>query len=268
MIRNAVFACAAAFTLAGAAPAPSQHVTLRFAATAGEVPVACEARIPGVGSRGSTIVPEDLRFYVSDVRLVAADGAETPLALDDDHAWQSQGVALLSWCADGRADLHDSISGTIPPGDYRGVRFSLGIPDRLNHADATIAQAPLNVTGMFWSWRDGYKFLRLEMRTFDSSGARPSTWLVHLGSTACTSDSGGTTRCARANRPAIALKNFDWHKNVIVADVQRLLASTDVASHGSGCMMDSREACAGVLATLGLREDGPAAAAQNVFRIR
>jgi uncharacterized repeat protein (TIGR04052 family) len=268
MVRHAFIALATAFTLAGAAPAPAQHVTLRFAATAGEVPVACEARISGIGSRAATIVPEDLRFYVSDVRLVAADGAETTLALDDDHAWQSQGVALLSWCADGRADLHDSVSGTVPPGDYRGVRFSLGIPDRLNHADATIAQAPLNVTGMFWSWRDGYKFLRLEMRTFDANGARPSTWLVHLGSTACTSDAGGATRCARANRPAIALKDFDWRKNVIVADVQRLLASTDLASRGSGCMMDSREACAGVLSTLGLREDAPGTAAQSVFRVR
>jgi hypothetical protein len=55
---------------------------------------------------------------------------------------------------------------------------------------------------------------------------------------------------------------------VIVADVQRLLASTDIASHGSGCMMDSREACAGVLSALGLREDGPAAGAQSVFRVR
>ena len=267
MVRHAFVAAAALFALAGAAPAPAQHVTLRFAATAGEVPIACDARLPGVGSRASTIVPEDLRFYVSDVRLVDAGGKETPLALDDDRAWQSQGVALLSWCADGRADLHDSISGTAPPGDYRGVRFSLGVPDRLNHADATIAQAPLNVTGMFWSWRDGYKFLRLEMRTFGAAGSKPSAWLVHLGSTACSGD-GGTTRCARPNRPAVALKNFDWRKNVIVADVQRLLASTDVVSNGSGCMMDSREACAGVLATLGLREDGPGAGAQSVFRVR
>jgi uncharacterized repeat protein (TIGR04052 family) len=200
MVRHALIALAAAFALGGAAPAPAQHVTLRFAATAGEVPLACDARIAGVGSRASTIVPEDLRFYVSDVRLVGADGSETPLALDDDRAWQSQGVALLSWCADGHADLHDSVSGTVPPGDYRGVRFSLGIPDRLNHADATIAQAPLNVTGMFWSWRDGYKFLRLEMRTYGAygaPGARPAGWLVHLGSTACTADGGGA-RAARA----------------------------------------------------------------------
>jgi uncharacterized repeat protein (TIGR04052 family) len=267
MIRHAVFACAAAFTLAGAAPAPAQHVTLRFAATAGEVPVACDARISGVGARASTIVPEDLRFYVSDVRLVAADGAETPLALDEDHAWQSQGVALLSWCADGRADLHDTVTGTAPAGDYRGVRFSLGVPDRLNHADATIAQAPLNVTGMFWSWQDGYKFLRLEMRTYGAGDAKPSAWLVHLGSTACTNDAG-TTRCARPNRPAVALSNFDWRKNLIDLDLQRLLASTDVAAHGSGCMMDSREQCAGVLATLGLREDAPGSGAQSVFRVR
>jgi uncharacterized repeat protein (TIGR04052 family) len=268
MFRHVLLASFAALALAGAAPAPAvQHVTLRFAATAAGVPVACDARIAGVGARASTIVPEDLRFYVSDVRLVGPGGAETPLALDDDHAWQSQGVALLSWCADGRADLHDTIAGTAPAGDYRGVRFSIGVPDRLNHADATIAQAPLNVTGMFWSWRDGYKFLRLEMRTFGPPGTRPSTWLVHLGSTAC-ADDNGTTRCARANRPAVALTNFDWRRNVIAMDVHELLASTDVLARGSGCMMDSREACAGVLSALGLREDGSGASAQTVFRVR
>ena len=271
MKREGLFALAAACALTGAAPPPAQHVTLRFAVTAGEVPVACDARVPGVGARGSAIEPQDLRFYVSEVRLVGAGGAETPLALDEDHAWQSQGVALLSWCADGRTDVHDTVAGTVPAGDYRGVRFSLGVPDRLNHADATLAAAPLNVTGMFWSWQDGYKFLRLDMRTFAAPNAKPTTWLVHLGSTACSGEAGAT-KCARANRPAIALTRFDWRKNVIVADLQRLLATTDVASHAPrapvGCMMDANDDCSGVIAALGLRGDAPSPAAQTVFRVR
>jgi uncharacterized repeat protein (TIGR04052 family) len=271
MKREALFALAAACALTGAAPAPAQHVTLRFAVTAGEVPVACDARVPGVGSRGSVVVPDDLRFYVSEVRLVRADGGETPLALDDDRAWQSQGVALLSWCADGRADLHDTVAGTVPAGDYRGVRFSLGVPDRLNHADATLAEAPLNVTGMFWSWQDGYKFLRLDMRTFAAANAQPTTWLVHLGSTACSGERAAT-RCARANRPAIALSRFDWRTNVIVADLQRLLAWTDVTTHQPrapvGCMMGSDDDCSGVTAALGLRGGAPDPGAQTVFRVR
>jgi len=269
-VREALVALAA-LALLGAAPAPSQHVTLRFAATAGEVPLACAAPLAGVGARGSTIVAEDVRFYVSDVRLVDAGGRETPVALDDDRAWQSSGVALLSWCADGRADVHDTVAGSVPPGDYRGVRFTVGIPDRLNHADATIADAPLNVTGMFWSWQDGYKFLRVDLHTLGANGARATSWLVHLGSTACTGD-GTATRCARANRPAIALGGFDWRKNVIVADLKRLLASTDVGSHAPqapmGCMMGMHDECGGVMATLGLRADGAPAVAQTVFRVR
>ncbi|HEY0395283.1 MAG TPA: MbnP family copper-binding protein [Candidatus Elarobacter sp.] len=277
MIRLASFAAGAPFALAafallafaGAAPAAPQHVTLRFAAMAGDAPVACAAPLRGVGSRGSTVLLEDLRFYVSDVRLVGADGRETPLALDDDGGWQSHGVALLSWCADGRPDLHDGIAGSVPPGDYRGVRFTLGVPDALNHADATLADAPLNVTGMFWSWQDGYKFLRLDLRTAAAPGASATTWLVHLGSTACTSERGAT-RCARANRPSIALDRFDWRKNVIVADLHGLLATTDVASHQPqapmGCMMGERDDCSGVIGTLGLRDGarGP----QSVFRVR
>ncbi|HTD38472.1 MAG TPA: MbnP family copper-binding protein [Candidatus Limnocylindrales bacterium] len=269
-MRDALFALAA-LALLSAAPAPAQHVTLRFAATAGEVPLACASPLAGVGARNSTIVAEDVRFYVSDVRLVGEDGRETPVALDDDRAWQSNGVALLSWCADGRADVHDTIAGNVPPGNYRGLRFTVGIPDRLNHADATIADAPLNVTGMFWSWQDGYKFLRVDLRTLAVNGARATSWLVHLGSTACTGD-GAATRCARANRPSIALGGFDWRKNVIVADLKRLLASTDVGSHARqapmGCMMAARDECGGVAAALGLRADGSAVAAQTVFRVR
>ncbi|HEY0615844.1 MAG TPA: MbnP family copper-binding protein [Candidatus Elarobacter sp.] len=265
MLRHVFAAALAAFACCGAAPA-SQHVSIRFAAAAGDAPVACATPLAGLGSRASTILAEDVRFYVSEVRLVAADGRETPVALDEDRAWQSHGVALLSWCADGRTDVHETITGTVPSGDYRGVRFTLGVPDPLNHADATLADAPLNVTGMFWSWQDGYKFLRLDMRIAAGPGARPTTWLVHLGSTAC-ANANGTTRCARANRPAVALDRFDWTRNVVVADLRALLASTDVSSHRPdapmGCMMGDEDDCGGVSAALGLR-----GGRQTVFRVR
>jgi uncharacterized repeat protein (TIGR04052 family) len=257
----------AALLLLGAAPA--ERVSLHFAVAADGAPVPCNGKIPALGTTRATIVPQDLRFYVSDVRLVRADGGEVPVALDDDRAWQAKGVALLSWCADGKSDVHDVVTGTVPSGSYRGVRFAVGIPDALNHADATIAEAPLNVTGMYWSWRSGYKFLRFDVRTARENGASPTTWLVHVGSTACNTAAGGAYTCRHPNRPAIALQNFDWRSNAIVLDVARLVAGADLTAHSGGteCMSDPNDDpdCSPPFAALGL---APNSKAQTAFRVR
>ena len=268
--RRLLFHLLVCASFAGATPllgaAPAEHIALRFAAVAGPTSVACQARIAGVGTSHATIVPDDLRFYVSEVRLIRADGTDVPVTLDEDRAWQTKGVALLSWCADGKTDVHDAVAGTVPSGDYRGVRFALGVPDALNHADATIADAPLNVTGMFWSWRAGYKFLRFDLRTSHADGSAPSTWLVHLGSTGC-DVAGAVTQCRNPNRPTVSLPRFDWRTNVIVADVGALLSNDDLtARHGGGqCMSEPGEAaCTSSMAALGLA----GGATQTVFRVR
>jgi len=265
-MKRAAFLIAAALLL-GAAPA--ERVSLHFAVSAAGAPVACGAKLPGLGTTRATATPEDLRFYVSDVRLVRADGSEVPVALDDDRAWQAKGVALLSWCADGKSDVHDVVTGTVPAGTYRGVRFAVGVPDALNHADATVADAPLNVTGMYWSWRSGYKFLRLDVRAARENGASPSTWLVHVGSTACTTAPGGAYSCRHPNRPEIALQNYDWHANAIVLDVAKLVAGADLTAHSGGtqCMSDPSDDpdCSPPFAALGLADTSKA---QNVFRVR
>jgi uncharacterized repeat protein (TIGR04052 family) len=265
MVRSYVL-FAAALALLGAAPA--ERVSLHFAAAAGSTPVVCDAKLPGLGTSRATVVPQDLRFYVSEVRLLRADGAEIPVALDDDRAWQAKGIALLSFCADGKADVHDVVTGTVPAGAYRGVRFTLGVPDALNHADATVAEAPLNVTGMYWSWRSGYKFFRFDVRASRENGSSPSTWLVHLGSTGCTTSGGSVYACLHPNRPTVTLRDYDWRSNAIVLDVARLVAGADLTAHsgGSECMSDPADdaICSPPFAALGLAGAG----AQNVFRVR
>jgi len=265
-MKRAAFLIAAALLL-GAVPA--ERVSLRFAVAAAGVPVACDTKISGLGTTRATIVPQDLRFYVSDVRLVRPDGSEAAVALDDDRAWQAKGVALLSWCADGKRDVRDVVTGSVPAGTYRGVRFAVGVPDALNHADATIADAPLNVTGMYWSWRSGYKFLRFDVRASRENGASPSTWLVHVGSTACATAASGAYSCRHPNRPEIALHDYDWHANTIVLDVAKLVAGADLTAHtgGTECMSDPSDDadCSPPFAALGLAGTSKA---QTVFHVR
>jgi hypothetical protein len=55
-------------------------VTLQFA-VAGTTPVSCGSTITGLGSTSKSAQIQDLRFYVSDVQLIKADGSTVPLTL-------------------------------------------------------------------------------------------------------------------------------------------------------------------------------------------
>ena len=128
----------------------------------------------------------DLRFYVHDVALTDASGASQPLTLEQDGVWQRDDVALLDFedgsgdCATGSPDTHTALTGTVPAGDYVGLSFNIGVPDALNHIDAATAEAPLNDTGMWWSWTGGYKFLKIDAGT---SAGNTFGWnvLLHPG---------------------------------------------------------------------------------------
>ena len=238
---------------------------IRFAATVGGKPFHCGASYDHVGSAGDTIAADYFRFYISNVRLVDSAGHETALALEQDGTWQQHDVAFLSFersaaCANGSPQDREEIVGSAPDGRYVALRFTLGVPQSLDHADATIAQSPLNLSDMFWSWQDGYKFLRLDARVRAQSG-KSSAFVFHLGSTGCTMTSAAT-HCRATNQAEIDIPHFDPSSSTVVADVASLLHSTDL-THNGGCMMTPGDVCAPELAALGI-----GSGTQTVFRVR
>ena len=72
---------------------------------------------------------------------------------------------------------------TISPGDYRALRFTLGLNTNLNHADPGQfpASHPLNpnLNGLHWSWQGGYIFLALEGLWRNANGEMDG-WSYHL----------------------------------------------------------------------------------------
>lgn len=54
--------------------------------------------------------------------------------------------------------------GTINKGIYEDFKLSIGLDQTTNHADPTMAAAPLNESGMHWGWNPmaGYKFIKIE----------------------------------------------------------------------------------------------------------
>lgn len=252
-------------TDAGTDAPTAPNTTLTFAARVGAQAFACDKTFD-LGSPAMTVEPKDFRLYVSEIRLVRADGSEAPLTLVPDGKWQLDDVALLDFedakgtCAtDGTADTNFVVRGNAPAGSYTGVRFVVGVPFKRNHANQATAPSPLNIGQMFWSWRSGYKFLKIDGQPQTDAGPR---FNIHLGSVACNGDpaDGGTvTTCDKPNRAPVSLEStgpVDFTQKRIVVDWAAILAGSDLSTNGGGpggCMsFPGDPECASVFDQLGV----------------
>ena len=261
----------------GAAGEPDPgRVTLTFLAEIAGEPFACGRTFAGIGTTSATIEPGDLRFYVSEVRLVRDDGSAEPVVLDTDGRWQLDDVALLDFedatgrCSfAGTPERNESVRGAAAPGEYVGVRFAIGVPFARNHGDAATAPPPLDETALFWNWNAGYKFL-LHDSFVQGSG---NEFRMHLGSTRCDGDGrGNVTGCGNPNRVAVELTPFDPRRDAIVADLASLFAASDVEQNAAqtppGCMgSPADDDCAAPFERLGLPFGGRPGGVQRLFAV-
>lgn len=269
----------------GTGGAGAQEVTIQFGAKVGSTAFDCAATYPGLGTANTEVSFSDFRFYVTNVRLLeAGTGTEVPVVLTEDGLWQhtadlappDQGVALLDFedgtgtCLNGTSETNAAVVGTVPPGDYDGIKFVLGVPYELNHADVATAPSPLNLSAMFWNWNGGYKFMRVDSKPT----ALPDPFNMHLGSTMCTGDPelGEVVTCANPNRPEIELTPFDPSTNEIVFDYAALVENSDVSVNlmgAPGCQsMPTDTDCVEPFAAIGIdHSDGSLLGTQAVFRV-
>ncbi len=249
MPRTTLFS-AACFALLAACGKWSSQVEIPFEVRFDGRSIACS----GAPSGALT----DLRFYVHDVVLIDADGRERAVRLEPDGVWQNAAVALLDLedgtgtCQNGTPQVNRSIRGTVRSGaDVRGLRFAIGVPDRLNHGDPMRAEVPLSYSVMHWHWRSGYKFMRAGVRT-----AGDLAWL-HLGSAKCAGSIGAIDGCAAPNRPIVELAPFDPAKDRVIIDVGVLLGPSRLDDGTPwDCQSGPGETqCAQVFSALGLEFD-------------
>lgn len=250
-----------------------EQVEIRFQAMVGDEPFACGNIYDGIGLSGERIIPADFRLYLHNLRLVDAQGREVPVTLVQDGIWQLEDVVLLDFedktspCNVGTVQTNTQARGIVPPGSYRGLRFSLGVPFRLNHQDVSTASSPLTLTAMFWNWQAGYKFLRIDEAL--------DIVRIHLGSTGCVAAGPArVSHCARPNVGEVYLRDYDVARDVITLDLAALLADSDLSvNHPDtppGCMSDPGDSdCAAILQNLGVNFDNglPDASRQSFFRV-
>ena len=273
--------------------AADRTIAIEFAARAGDQVVTCgDSVVPGLGSGTVDARLKDLRFYVSAVELVRDDGVSVPLRLAPNDAWQytapsGEAVTLIDLedasggCSlEGTPETNAVVRGSVPAGRYVGLRWTLGVPESLNHSDTAAAPAPLDLVAMGWGWQAGRKFAKIEFSEPTRGAWSAASFLVHLGSTGCTGNPGlGTVQCARPNRGLVQFDSFDADKQRIAVDLRALVGAADITRNlggAAGCMSGATDPeCQAVFGAFGIdwRADGSgsglplAATAQSVFRV-
>ncbi|PZU11631.1 MbnP family copper-binding protein [Sphingomonas sp.] len=282
--------------LLAATAAADRQVEINFEGVVGATPFRCGQTYAGIGKPAATVRPTDLRFYVTNVALIDGKGHSTPVKLDQDGLWQQRDVALIDLedgsgpCRGGNSGINRAVKGKVPAGAYVGLSFRVGLPEDLNHGDATIAKSPLNFTAMFWSWQAGYRFFKVDLETVGAPMAdlpgtggmagmkgmsRQTGFAVHIGSTGC--GAGAMTArpaatCSVPNRAAVRFEKFDPAKDKVVVDLAAILSGTDVGHNtpntAPGCMSGDDPDCGPIFAAFGLPFPGQPAPAQRAFSKR
>jgi len=236
----------------------------------------CATQVTGLGTTSASSWVTHYRMFVHDVALIDATGTEVALSLDDSE-WQSEGVALLDFdggggaCTNANDAVNDSILGTVPAGtEVAGLAFTVGVPEILNHIDATTAEPPFNDTGMWWTWSGGYKWTRID---FESDEGAP--FYFHHGATGCDGSPTQGFECAYPNVTRIQLDSFDPSTQTVGMDLGALFSGNDFEAPVDfaagdvvkGCMAFGGDPeCQPIFNSMGINfEDATPGPAQTVF---
>ncbi|MGV3621193.1 MAG: MbnP family copper-binding protein [Archangium sp.] len=239
--------------LAGCAPEP-QAFSLNFAAVSDGVKVGCIDSLAGLGTGGNAKVGiNDLRFYVSNVKLLDAAGKEVEVTLDEDAFQYSSAAGQVSLidltgntdgtCAgstlgfsEGTARTHTAITGKTVVSEVKSISFDVGVPQPLMKkviADNTLEGAPSPLAEMHWSWAGGYRHFVFNFAVTDGANASGEGYL-HIGSNDCAAMGNKALEdrdvCGLVNTPKVALSSFDLTKDTVGIDLARALQGLDFIS--------------------------------------
>lgn len=115
---------------------------------------------PYADSAGYTLQIEDLKFYISNLTLVKNNNQEVII----------KDVDLIDLKAAGE----NYTSALVPLGDYKEIKFGIGVDSLLNDTDPTTYNVghPLSTfQNTYWPWVAQYRFIMLEGRADTINGS-------------------------------------------------------------------------------------------------
>ncbi|MGX1640397.1 MULTISPECIES: MbnP family protein [Sphingobacterium] len=178
----------------------------------------------------------EIKYVISNIRLIKAEGTEIPYNIND----LDKGAAVINQA---KATTLDFVLSNIPSGEYKQIKFGLGVKQELNTLDETkfpnfYKAAGANDTEMMWEWGSGYRFTKLE----GFYGADHKKMSIHTGSTVEGKEGAYTQgvdayREISLNLTSVATVGRTSPKITINADFDKLLSgktNTITLSTGTG----------------------------------
>lgn len=179
----------------------------------------------------------ELKYVISNIRLVKADGSEFPYHIND----LDKGATVVNH---EKPQTLDYVLSNIPVGEYKQIKFGLGVRPELNTLDEIrfpnfYAEAGANDTKMHWEWGTGYRFTKIE-GFYDTDNKALS---IHTGSTVEGTDGDPSTytqgvdayRDITLALPANAVVGKNAPRITINADFDKLLSGkTNTITLGAG----------------------------------
>jgi uncharacterized repeat protein (TIGR04052 family) len=229
---------------------PTKKIRLLLCCICAATIVGCERhqsiqiRFAPVNGGGALLCDKtsEAKFFIYDLKLRSSDGiwVQThPITSDQAN------IHLIETGCDPSVRPYNLETTVEAPGPFNGLRFTVGVPPSLNHADPTAASPPLNRADMFWVWQQGYKFMSIDV----DAGA-----VLHLGSTGCVSPAPvrpPAVACAQPNRLNVTVEDFDPARDFIGLALTKLLAALPETQRCTG-NYSAQEHCTRVLDALGL----------------
>ena len=160
---------------------------------------------------------------------------------------QSSSVMLLGGVCGADQNWQANLNAMIPADEIKSVKFTLGVPHKLNHLNPITQPSPLNQSDMFWTWQMGYKFARIELTN------QSSEWIFHLGSTGCDSPSpvrAPEEACKNPNRANIRVANFELTKPINIS-LSELLQGIDLKAENN-CQSAPSALCTKLMSRIGV----------------
>jgi uncharacterized repeat protein (TIGR04052 family) len=197
---------------------------------------------------------QQLQFYIHGVEVNTKNNGWQPWAMTTNEN-QSSNTALLGGTCNEGNEVSNWQLELVPLEEsilIADIRFILGVPFELNHLNPLTQPSPLNDSSMFWGWRGGHKFMRVELKSQDDD------WLFHLGSTGCKALSpvrAPKSECLHANRVKVSVPYTD-KRSVLKFDLTLLLRDIALTRENSCQSAPDEESCKVLFKNLDMAADG------------
>jgi len=183
-------------------------------------------------------------FYLSEPEL-RIDGKWQPVKFTQTE-WQTPSTALLqfhSLCSN-PDDANTKITLDVSEKLLKlatNLRFSMGLPFDVNHANPLAQPAPLNYPAMSYNMQNGHRFMRLDLSNTSDNNQR---WSYHLGSAGCESagpDVAPEKSCTFTNRVEFILPMTQLDTDLDLAlSVSNIVSQVFIAD-SADCKFESPE---------------------------